>query len=98
MTNLTTQEQNDLWNLKNKLSYRQASSSDMRRFIQLIQKSSNFNKIELENYVRSIGYNSIQDFQNDLIEKNKEELINAIVIIGGAVLIGLALTKLFERG
>ena len=94
MTNLTLEEQNNLWNLRNKLVHRQASSSDMRQLLDLILRSSQNNHYEIENYVHSIGYNTINDFQRDLEQKNRDELVNALLIIGGAVLLAMALSKL----
>ena len=91
--NLTINEQISLSELRNKIAHNQGSSSDMKQFLELILKSSQYNHFEVENYIRSIGFSTINDFQRALEQKNRDELIAALLIIGGAVLLGLALSQ-----
>ena len=91
--NLTIDEQTKLWELRNKIAHNQGTSSDMGQFLELILKSSQDNYYEVENYIRSIGFSTINDFQKALEQKNRNELIAALLIIGGAVLLGLALSR-----
>ena len=69
----------------------------MQEFVNLVIKSSNNNKNELENYVRTAGYNSINEFQNHLNDKSNEELVKGLVTIGGAVLLAYGISKLMEK-
>ena len=91
--NLTINEQTKLFELRNKIAHNKGTSSDMGQFLELILRSSQDNYYEVENYIRSIGFSTIDEFQRALEQKNRDELISAILIIGGAVLLGLALNR-----
>lgn len=86
-----------LQQLQNKVQYGKATSSEMKEYLRLILKSSDQNRYEVENYVRNIGYASIDDFQDHLLQKNNQELTSGLLTIGGAVLLVYLFSKLFEK-
>lgn len=97
MINLNPKEQEELWNLRNKIVHGAASSSDMRRFLELMLKSSQDNRLEIERHLRLIGYFSIEEFQKALEKKDNKELTNFLLIVGGAILIGIVLKRLSKK-
>lgn len=95
--NLTNDELNNLYRLRNKIVHSQATSVEMRNYFKLIIKSSEQNRAEIERYIHEIGYNSIEEFETHLNKKNNEELINGLVLLGGAVLFGYSLKKILDE-
>lgn len=91
-----TSAKNEIYALRNKISQNQATSAEMNRYLNLLLKSSDHNKNVVENYIHEVGYDSIKDFQNHLNEKSNQEVMNGLLIIGGAVLLGYLLNKLSE--
>ena len=87
---------NDIYNLRNKITHNQANSSEMKRYLNLLLESSDYNRNVVEDYIHEIGYKSVDDFQEHLNEKNNKELIDGLLLIGGAVLFGYLLNKIAE--
>lgn len=88
--------ENEIYNLRNKIAHDRANASEMKRYLKLLLESSDHNRDVVENYIQEIGYKSIEDFQSHLNEKNNKELMNGLLLIGGAVLFGYLLDKLTE--
>uniref|UniRef100_A9A7U7 Uncharacterized protein n=1 Tax=Methanococcus maripaludis (strain C6 / ATCC BAA-1332) TaxID=444158 RepID=A9A7U7_METM6 len=90
---LTSFQRDELYNLRTKLLRREANSSEMKKYLDLITQANLNNKYVLNQYAQNVGYNSIDDFKNDLSRKSNNELINGLVMIGGAVLLASILSK-----
>ncbi|MGP8330482.1 MAG: hypothetical protein ACT6FF_09235 [Methanosarcinaceae archaeon] len=86
----------DIYNLRNKITQNQANSHEMKRYLNLLLESSDYNRNVVENYIHEIGYESVNDFQEHFNEKNNKELIDGLLLIGGAVLFGYLLNKIAE--
>ena len=87
---------NNIYDLRNKIAHNQANSSEMERYLNLLLESSDYNRNVVEDYIHEIGYESVNDFQEHLNEKNNKELIDGLLLIGGAVLFGYLLNKIAE--
>lgn len=96
MSDLTISEQNELIQLKSKIENKNASSNDKKRFTELLIKSGQENKLEIENHLHLMGYNSIEKFLKDLEKDDKDDLISSLLIIGGAILFIILLKKLLD--
>jgi hypothetical protein len=95
--NISLEERNEIYRLRNKIANNQATSAEMNRYLNLIIESSDYNRAVVEEYVREIGYDSIEDYKGRLNEKNSEEFINGLLLIGGAVLVGYLINKLSNK-
>lgn len=86
----------EIYRLRNKIGHGKATSAEMKRYLNLLLESSDYNKEVVEEYIHEIGYNSIGEFQEHFNEKGNQEIINGLLMIGGAVLLGYLLNKLSE--
>ncbi len=94
---LSQEKRNEIYRLRDKISNNQATSDEMKRYLNLILESSDYNRNVVEEYVREIGYDSIEDYEDHLDEKNSDEFIGGLLLIGGAVLVGYLINKLSNK-
>lgn len=87
---------NEIYRLRNKIVHDQASSKEMRRYLNLILESSEYNRNVMEDYIHEIGYNSVEEYKEHLNAKSNQELKDGLILIGGALLFGYLLDKLTE--
>ena len=97
MTALTYDEVIRINALISKIRQRIATATEMKEFSNLIQKSGQNNWLELQTYVQTAGFSSIEEFQRHLTDKNTQEFLDGLVKIGLAILIAYGLAKLFEK-
>lgn len=97
MNNLTNSELMRLNFLISKIRSRTATGAEMQEFLSLIQKSGQNNWMELQNYLHSVGYSSIDELQQHLSHKLDQEFTDGLVKIGLAILVAYGLSELFKN-
>jgi len=73
-----------------------ATPSETKEFLHLIVKSGN--EMEMLNYMRTIGFDSIEEIEGYLSQEDKDEdkdegISTGLAIAGGAILLALLLSK-----
>lgn len=78
--------------IQKKLVEETATNNEVQEFLELIKKSGN--EAEMSDYVKNIGFNSLNEFKQRLNQKNKnEDFIKGLAVIGGAILLSWLLTR-----
>ncbi len=72
------------------------TTSETKEFLHLIVKSGN--EIEMLNYMRTIGFDSIEEIEDFLSQEDKDKdkdkgISTGLAIAGGAILLALLLSK-----
>ncbi len=92
--NLTIKEYGDLKTIKEKMQNNKANSKEMQNFLNLLIKSSNASKIEIDRYIENIGFSSLDGFKKRLSDKkNDEDFVKGLAIIGGGILLAWLLNR-----
>ncbi len=73
-----------------------ATTSEMKEFLHLIVKSGN--EMEMLNYMRTIGFDSIEKIEDFLSQEYKDKdkdkgISTGLAIAGGAILLALLFSK-----
>ena len=66
---------------------------DILEFLNTLTKTSDYNKKQISNYLKEVGFNSISEFQKHKTDKRKKEVIKGLAIVGGGLLIAYSLSK-----
>ncbi|OIR24749.1 hypothetical protein [Bathymodiolus thermophilus thioautotrophic gill symbiont] len=89
---LLVKEYKELEEAQKKLTTNTATFDEIQRFLDLMEKSGN--KTEMSDYMKNIGFNSMDEFKASLNNKKKnEDLVKGLAIVGGAVLVAWLLTR-----
>lgn len=89
---LLKKEYKNLEIIQKKLINKTATNNEMQEFLELLEKSGN--QAEVSQYVKSIGFNSMDKFKKHLNNKvENENFITGLAVIGGAVLLAWILTR-----
>ena len=89
---LSREEYKELKKIQERIILDTATWDEMNIFLDLIVK--NDNEIEMLNYMKSLGFNSIDEVKSELREKKKNSDITAgLMIAGGAILLAILLNK-----
>ncbi len=92
--NVTKKQYDRMKNIKNKMAKGDAKSDEMKEFLEILIQSSDGNKIEIENYISNIGFESLDDFKSHLNRKiENEETVKNLAIIGGGLLLAFLLSR-----
>ena len=92
--NLTKKQYNYLIMIRNKISNNQASSEEMRNFLDILTQTSKNNRNEIEKFVKEIGFTSLDSFKHILDKKKEnEDFIKGLAIIGGGILLAYLLNR-----
>lgn len=97
MNGLTINDFTRLNFLISKIKVRTATLVEMQEFLSLIEKSGQNNFLELQNYLNAAGYSNIEEFKQHLNQKQTEVLIDGLVKIGLAILLGYALLQMAKN-
>ncbi len=92
--NVTKKQYDRMKNIKNRMAKGDAKSDEMKEFLEILIQSSDGNKIEIENYISNIGFESLDDFKSHLNRKiENEETVKNLAIIGGGLLLAFLLSR-----
>ena len=90
--NLTEQEYQKMQVIKQKMENGNAKNKEIRYFLNLIVK--NDNQLEIQSYIRNIGFNSIEEYKQHLDQKiENEETVKNLAIVGGGLLLAFLLSR-----
>lgn len=85
-------EYSKLEEIQEKIVAETATPTETEEFLDLIVKSGN--EIEMLNYMKTIGFNSIEEVRAELKKQQKSEgIIAGLAIAGGAILLAALLSK-----
>ena len=91
---LTPEQYEELKAIKKKMEQGTAKPKEMKKLLKFTASSDITTQNELEKYIKSTGFESIEKFENHLNrEIENENTVNGLAVIGGAALLVWLLTR-----
>ncbi len=85
--NLTQEQYNEMKDIQYKMTKGGTKIREMEKFLDVLICNGDDNKLEIENYITNIGFESLDDFKQHLNQKiENEETVKNLAIVGGGLL------------
>ncbi len=97
MNRLNIKDRLLLANLSDKIQIHQASTNEMKQFLDIIKSTGENNYFQLQKYLQVAGYSSVEEFEHHFKDRQSKEFWEGLAKIGGAVLIGYELYQLLKK-